>query len=227
VSPTKLFWDEFTPTEAAQKRRKLSVRERLVSGALGTTKRRVSKRNVCGQPSTRGVRMKNLVKEVGKAERLAEVTQQVGFTLWQLQELEGVTAQYFVLVAQATKGMGIEAGNTLEAKAKKRTFGATFNECKKAGLLSKELQVRFENLLSERNWLVHSSRADSRSAIHSDLAMQRLLARLNKIAEDSRSLLKVIGVLSEAHVKEHGVTKEYIDKKSRELLNEWQESDAI
>ena len=36
-----------------------------------------------------------------RAVRLAEITQGVGFALWQLQELEGSTALYFVLVAQA------------------------------------------------------------------------------------------------------------------------------
>lgn len=171
--------------------------------------------------------MKKLEKQLEIAERLAMVTQQVGFTLWQLQELEGVSAQYFVLLAQATRGMGLEAGNALEAKAKKRTFGATFQEMKKANLLPNELKKRFENLLSERNWLVHSSRADSRSVIHNDSSMQHLMARLDKMAEESLSLLKAIGTLSEAYVTKLGVTKEYIDRKSQELLKEWQESDAI
>ena len=171
--------------------------------------------------------MKNLEKQIEMAERLAVVTQQVGFTLWQLQELEGVSAQYFVLLAQATKGMGLDAGNALEAKAKKRTFGATFQEMKKADLLPNDLPTRFESILSERNWLVHSSRADSRSAIHGDSSMQRLVDRLDKIADESLSLLKAIGKLTEAYVMKHGVTKEYIDRKSQELLKEWQESDAI
>lgn len=166
-------------------------------------------------------------KKLEQAERLAFVTQHVGFSLWQLQELEGVSAQYFVLLAQATKGMGLEAGNALEAKAKKRTFGATFQEMKKAGLLPDDLPKRFESILSERNWLVHSSRADSRSAIHSDTSMKRLVDRLEKIADEALSLLKAIGKLTEAYVVKHGVTKEDIDSKSQELLKEWQESDAL
>ena len=45
-----------------------------------------------------------------EAERLKIITQRIGFALWQIQELEGVSAQYFVIVTQAKKGMGEAAG---------------------------------------------------------------------------------------------------------------------
>jgi len=171
--------------------------------------------------------MKNLTQQLKKADRLAAITQRIGFALWQIQELEGVSAQYFVLVVQAKKGMGLAAGNALDEKAKKKTFGATIHQIAKAGLLNSELESRFTNLLLERNWLVHRSRTDSRSAIHSDLEMQRLVVRLDEMAEESLSLLREIGVLSEAHVKKHGVTEEYINEKAKELLEQWHASDAI
>ena len=171
--------------------------------------------------------MEELRQQLEKADRLAAITQRIGFALWQIQELEGVTAQYFVLVVQAKKGMGLAAGNTLDKKAKEKTFGATIHQVSKAGLLSSEIEGRFTNLLSERNWLVHRSRADSRGAIHSALEMQRLVVRIDKMAEESLSLLREIGALSEAHVKKYGVTKEYIDKKAKELQEQWHGSDAI
>jgi len=171
--------------------------------------------------------MEELRQQKEKADRLAAITQRIGFALWQIQELEGVTAQYFVLVVQAKKGMGLATGNALDEKAKKKTFGATIHQVSKAGLLSSELESRFTKLLSERNWLVHRSRADSRSAIHSALKMQRLVVRIDKMEEESLSLLREIGTLSEAHVKKHGVTEEYIDKKTKELLEQWHASDGI
>jgi len=161
------------------------------------------------------------------AWRLAEITQRIGFTLWQIQELEGVSAKYFVLVTLAKKGMGLAAGNVLDEKAKKKTFGATIHQIAKAELLSSEIQNRFANLLAERNWLVHRSRVDSRSAIHSDSEMQRLVDRLDKMAEESLSLLREIGALSEVHVKKHGVSKEDINKKAKELLDQWHAPDLI
>ena len=45
-----------------------------------------------------------------KEKRLDKITRGIGFALWQIQELEGVTAEYFVLLAQAKKEMGLDAG---------------------------------------------------------------------------------------------------------------------
>lgn len=171
--------------------------------------------------------MEDLKLQLEKAERLAAIAQRIGFALWQIQELEGVSAQYFVLLVQAKKGMGVDAGNDLVEKAKKRTFGATIHQIAKAGLLSSELEVRFTNLLSERNWLVHRSRSDSRSAIHGDIAMQLLVARIDKMAEESLALLREIGALSVAYVKKYGVTQEHVNKEAEELLEQWHASDAI
>lgn len=165
--------------------------------------------------------------QLEKAERLAIITQKVGFALWQIQELEGVSAQYFVLVVQAKKGMGMEAGNALEEKAKKKTFGATIHQMTKTGLLNSKLEIRFTNLLLERNWLVHKSRSDSRSAIHSNQEMQKLLARLNKMADESLSILREIGTLVKSHVKKHGVPEEYIKGQAKKLLEQWHSADTI
>ena len=40
--------------------------------------------------------MGNFEEKLIKANRLAAISQQVGFTLWQIQELENVTAQFYV-----------------------------------------------------------------------------------------------------------------------------------
>lgn len=165
--------------------------------------------------------------QVEKAERLARITQQIGFALWQIQELESVAAQYFALVVQARKGMGVAAGNVLDEKVKKNTFGETIHQLRKAGLLSSELETRFIKLLSERNWLVHRSRADNRSAIYNDSSMQRLLVRIERMAEESLSLLREVGALSESHVKKHGVSEESIYVRANEILEQWHASDSI
>jgi len=171
--------------------------------------------------------MSELERQLEKANRLFAITQQVGFALWQLQELESVCATYYVLVEEAEIGMGEEGGNSLEERAKKKTFGQTIHKLVKAGLLTEETEVKFKSLLSERNWLVHSSRGSSRSAIHSETHMLSLLGRLKEISEDSLALLKHIGTLTEAHVKKYGITEEYIEKKSKEILEQWHATDAI
>lgn len=170
--------------------------------------------------------MANLLGQLEKADRLAVVTQRVGFALWQLQELEGVTAHYFVLAAQSKKGMGLDAGNALLDKAMKNTFGSTIRQMSNAGLLNADLQEDLKKSLRDRNWLVHKSRAESRSAIHNDAAMQRVVKRIDSIADEALVLLKKIGALSDAHVKKHGVTEEYIAKKANEILERWHTSDV-
>ena len=171
--------------------------------------------------------MDTLDQQLQKADRLTEITQRVGFALWQLQELEGVAAQYFVLVVQARKGMGLAAGDTLVEKAQKKTFGTTLRQIAEAGLLSSELEFRLTNLLSERNWLVHKSRASSRNAIHSNSATQKLILRLNAIAQESLDLLREFGMLAERYVKECGVSEQYINETANRLIEEWHASDAI
>lgn len=170
--------------------------------------------------------MDSLATHLKKAERLSEITQHVGFTLWQLQELEGVAATYFVLLIQAKQGMGTEAGEILVAKAQGKTFGATIRQLQAAGLLSGELEQRFRNLLRERNWLVHNSRADSRAAVYSDSEFGALLFRLDKIAEEALELLRKIGVLAEKYVTTHGVSKEQINTEAAALLKKWHEADT-
>ncbi|MBU4263921.1 MAG: hypothetical protein KKC76_18855 [Proteobacteria bacterium] len=167
------------------------------------------------------------MQQIQKANRLKEITQRIGFAIWQIQELEGVSAQYFVLLGQAKKGMGEAAGNDLVKKAKKNTFGRTIKDIRKKGLLNKDLGGRFLRLLSERNWLVHQSRTESRDAVHSDIAMQRLISRIDAMADESLALLKEIGSLSIAHMNKHGVNEESIYKRAEALLNQWHSSEEI
>ena len=171
-------------------------------------------------------RMEDFARQLQMAERLSAITRQIGFSLWQLQELEGVSAQYFVLLAQAEKGMGIAAGRALVEKAQSKTFGTTIHQMAKSGLLTPELEVRFTNLLAERNWLIHKSRATSRSAIHSDSAMHELLLRVGAMAEESNRLLDEITVLVESFVRKHGITERHITETANRLLEQWHAADA-
>ncbi len=157
--------------------------------------------------------------------RLGVITQRVGFVVWQLQELEGIAAQFLVLRTKAKKGMGVDAGQALVRKAENRTFGVTLREISEAKLFEPELQAKFESLLSERNWVVHKSRASSRSVIYSDLAANMLLDRLDKIAAHSLELMRAVSTLTESFVIQHGVSKQFIDRESEKTLAKWHGDD--
>ncbi len=161
------------------------------------------------------------------ADRLSVITQRIGFALWQVQELEGVSARCFVLLVQARKGMGLPEGNALVEKAQARTFGLTIRQLTNAGLLSSEIGARFTALLGERNWLVHRSRADSRSAVHNDPALLVLVSRLNAIADEAVVLIKEISALAERFVRRHAISAQHIDQMAQQLLEEWHAADAL
>ncbi|NDI85497.1 hypothetical protein [Undibacterium crateris] len=163
-----------------------------------------------------------MLEKTQRADRLAEICMQIGFALWQLQELEGCTAIYFVLLTQASKGMGRSIGEALVEKAQSKTFGATIKQLEKANLLPTDLAKRYISLLEERNWLVHRSRIDSRGAIHHELIAQKLLLRLDAIADEAAALLKMIGLKMESFAQENGVSNDQIELQSARLLREWQ-----
>jgi uncharacterized protein YutE (UPF0331/DUF86 family) len=123
--------------------------------------------------------------------------------------------------------MGLIAGNELIDKAQAKTFGGNLQQIAKAGLLNKNIAARLTNILDERNWLVHKSRASNRSAIYSDSVMQPLIVRLDSIANESNSLLREVASLVEDFVKQHGVSQEYLAKQSKQILQEWHSSDSL
>lgn len=167
------------------------------------------------------------VAQWARADRFAEITQRVGFTLWQLQALEGVAAIYFVLLTAATRGMGQEAGNLLVARAKGRTFGATIRQLEEAGLLPGDLGQRLRRVLGDRNWLVHSSLDDSRAAVYNLSAFGALLRRFDHIAEEALALLQELESRMETEAMAQGATKQQIDEGAAKLLNAWREADGI
>jgi hypothetical protein len=165
--------------------------------------------------------MNDFDMQLRKAARLDAITKQLGFALWQLQSLEDATAQYYVLVALATRGMGIEAGKKLDDSVKGNTFGRTIHALRSARKMPAEIEQRFLVLLKERNWLVHSSRATNRSAVLDDEACQSLLIRLDALAEETRLLLREVGSASEKFVLNNGVSKVEVDRLTQEILTSW------
>ncbi|NOS97930.1 MAG: hypothetical protein HOP25_05605 [Methylotenera sp.] len=171
--------------------------------------------------------MRALEEQITKANRLQSITQKVGFALWQLQELEGVAAQYFVLIAQAKQGMGIEAGLELTGKALGKTFGLTITNLAKSNLLSNEIESKFQAILTERNWLVHNSRASSRNSIHDEVAYQKLMSKLDTLKEQTLLFLKEIEGHMQQYVEKHGVNLTQIDEIAARTIQEWHNNVAL
>jgi hypothetical protein len=160
-----------------------------------------------------------------KAERLFRITQRIGFALWQFQEPEGVAAHYLVLLAQAKKGMGFEAGIALLEPVQSLPFGGILTRIPNAGLSDADLEIRFKKVLRERNWLVHKSRGTSRNALSSDSGTEKVVGRVDALAEEARSLLQVLGPKIEDYVREQGTSMRDVDERASALLDQWHASD--
>lgn len=154
------------------------------------------------------------------AERLDTIAQRIGFTLWQLQELEGAAATYYVLIAKASPGMGIDSGLEIVDGYRSKPFGTTVKALKSSEKVPSELMVRFQKLLEERNWLVHNSRSTSSSAVHDEAAFVQLIQRVDAIENQALGLLKEIPKQMEAFLLSHGFSPEVISSAAQQARNQ-------
>lgn len=165
---------------------------------------------------------------IAKADRLEVLARRIGFTVLQVQALEGASAQYLVLCTKAKRGMEATAAQKIVEKARKETFGATIGAMNKAGLLSDELENRFKLLLKERNWLIHRCRSENSAALLSDEATSTLLERINGAEAEARKLLHEIQNLAHKFVLASGVSEEAVNAASAaELVRQWDANYAI
>lgn len=158
--------------------------------------------------------------ELAMAERLDTIAKRIGFTLWQLQKLEGGAAKYYVLIAKASPGMGIDSGQELVDGVLSKPFGITVKGLEKSGKVPSELMARFQKLLEERNWLVHKSRGTSSSAVHDEAAFVQLIQRVDAIENEVLALLKEIPKQMGAFLLSQGFSPEVISSAEQQARNQ-------
>lgn len=162
-----------------------------------------------------------------KAARVDLIARKVGFALWQLQELEVSAAQCLILFTKARSGISPSAGQVLIEKAQRKTFGRTVSDLLKTKQMSQAVELRFKRLLFERNWLVHQSRSTSRDAVHHEQACERLVERLESIAQEALLLLREVADRVEVFVRRYSITPEQVEKLSAEILKKWHSGNFI
>ena len=165
--------------------------------------------------------MTDLHTQLLTADRLEALYKQLGLTLWRLQELEGVVAKYYVLVALASRGMGVSEDLVLERTVEGKTFGKTVKLLREAKKVPVELVERLPNIVKERNWLVHSSLANERAAVYNDARCAAFLKRMEIISQEASAIIKVLGNSAECFVMSAGVTAEEIDRLTKRTLEAW------
>ena len=164
--------------------------------------------------------------KLNQADDLAEINQRIGHTIGILQSLEDISAYYFVLKVQASKGMGSLEGTALIERACKETFGATISKIRNAKLLDEDLQKRFDNIKNERNWLVHRSLNSRYQAMENYGALLKLMDRLNTIVRDAKELMARLVSEAELFVLADGIDPSQIEIEASRIRDSWANPDA-
>jgi hypothetical protein len=161
------------------------------------------------------------VMESIRARHLFELMNKVGFAVWQIQELEATLATYLVLRVKATRGIGAVRGNELMKKAEALTLGALIRELSKAGVLEDKLANELNDVLKERNWLVHRARREKRGVLADPDALDHLTAQLDSLSDRALQLHKRLAKSLEGYVVQSGVDPTAIDREADKLARLW------
>jgi hypothetical protein len=158
-------------------------------------------------------------------QNLQAVLQSLGFALWQTQTLENALVSYLVMVHKVPFGSARADVEHAFLGADKRTLGQLLHELKNFEGKAGNLVVRLDAFLPERNWLVHKSRHTSHADVYKPAPTLALLTRLERLADDALSLAQDIQVALEQSLTTHGITRDFIERKSREIVEEWAKPD--
>ena len=153
-------------------------------------------------------------------EQFRDIISEVGHVVWQIQVLEGVLGSYLVLVHKATPASARADVEAMFVKTHKQTLGTLLRAIRDTGAVA-PLVPRLEKFVDERNWLVHRSRHEDRTALYSEAARLALIQRMTALGDEALSLMKLFQQATEDHLLARGVSKTEIDSRAERLFREW------
>lgn len=165
--------------------------------------------------------MESFAERIARAQLQGELLARVGYAFWQLAECEDAVATYLVTRLKATKGMGQSAGEALMEDARRRTFGSLVSELREAGALESSTQDRLDKLVSERNWLAHRAKRESRGVIFDDVAYRSLSLRLESISDEASSVPKLVGDQMLEYVSSKRVDMSAAEREAARIASSW------
>jgi hypothetical protein len=164
---------------------------------------------------------KEQIDPIEQVTMLDDVARQIGYAVWDLQELEWMLGRLWVLTRPDIRGAGPEVAAPVLERADKRTFGTAFRELIGAGLFDSDLAARLGEIVDERNWIVHRSRRDNRGIVNSRARCAAFLARLERAQEESAELRELVFALVTRETAAVGTQQDVVDRQADRLLQEW------
>ena len=153
---------------------------------------------------------------------MQDVLYRVGFALWQIQELESTIAHYLVLVYKLEPDIAREEAESVLERTRRKTLGQLLGQLKSQGPINTELIERLDRFVEHRNWLAHRSRSESRRQVYQNSRNHEILSRLDWIASEALALMKLFAEGLLTHLESHGLSREEIDKRAAETMQQWQ-----
>ena len=106
-------------------------------------------------------------------------------------------------------------------KTEKNTLGQLFGQIRDATGNAASFLPRFEALVEERNWLIHRSRHQNRKDLYDDVARQKLIDRIEALADEALQLAKALEKTTEDYMIALGIPKAELDRRAAIILGEW------
>ena len=152
---------------------------------------------------------------------LHEVYAHVGEAVWQIQYFENTLVHYLAMVFKIPPKFSADEAYAILENTAKKTLGQLLKELRNHSTVPDNFDIRLQEFLKERNWLVHRSRHENHTDLYSQEKLIALIARLQKLSDEALLLNKEFAKILEEWVIKRGIKKEYIDKVSKEILNRW------
>jgi len=155
--------------------------------------------------------------------KVFELYETLGYSLWMIQSLELALSHYLVLAHKISSATAISQVQQIFEQTSKKTFGFLLNDLKKSNdFLSEIIIKKLADILENRNWLVHKVYAINQSDMFSKSKSDKLISKIRTIGDDAIELSKLISrKTDEVTTKKGFYTIEELDRKTQEILNSW------
>lgn len=144
----------------------------------------------------------------------------MGKALWESQGFERMLATHLVILGIKKKPSEDELLNALQAKFA-HSLGLVWKKHKESSTLDPEFEKRINEFKQERDWLVHQLYRLNFEDLHSEDAFCRLISRVDHLAEEAMSLIKIFDGLIIAYFQARGLSPEEIRKVQQAEIENW------
>lgn len=159
-------------------------------------------------------------------EDISHLYLSIGEAIWHLQHLEMLMTTFNTLkILQSKRKNKIsitdEQAYDVREKQRKLTLGTLISSAKENHILSKELEIRFERFLIERNWLIHKCVISDYLSLRNNETKEALFSRIMFFIEEALSLKEELYKKMEQWFIENNYSIEQAYNLSNEILRNY------